>query len=385
MMRVIVFTGKGGVGKTTIAAATGVLVSERAKTLVMSTDPAHSLSDAFNTTPSNKPKEIAENLFIQEIDVNEEIRKNWGPIKQFFEGILMEKGLDEVTAEELSVFPGMEEVFSLIAMRDHFIEGSYDVIIMDCAPTAETLRLLSIPDVARWYTEKLLGLQGKVLKVATAIGKLFTDRPLPGEDAAACLEKLYINLEGVRKILTDSSTSSVRMVINPEKVVLRESLRMYTFLHLFGFSVDAIIVNRILPKIRKGFGKRWRKLQERYIEEAEASFYPVPIFYGIHLDREVVGIRRLKKLGNLIYGDKKPEDIFHVEKPLEIESENGKMVLKLLIPFVPKHEIKSLVRGSELTVVIKNFKRTFILPRALSERDLKEARYEDGYLKFYFE
>ncbi len=384
-MRVILFTGKGGVGKTTVAAATGILTSERgSKTLVVSTDPAHSLSDAFGVPSFYEPLEVLPNLFIQEVDVNEEVKRNWGPVRQFFEGLMMERGLDEISAEELSIFPGMEEVFSLITLRDHYLEGKYDVIVMDCAPTAETLRLLSIPDVARWYTDKIFRVQGKVLKVASSIGKLFTDRPLPGEDVLSCIEKLYTNLEGVRAILTDHETSSVRLVMNPEGVVVKETLRTYTFLHLFGFSVDAVIINRVLPKIRKGFGKRWRALQEKYIKEAEASFYPIPVILGRHLDREVVGIRRLRRFGLLLYGDRDPGEIFFKEKPMDIGEEDGKKVLKLLIPFAPKHEIESFVRGEELTVRIKNFKRSFILPRALYERELVEAKYEDGFLKFYF-
>ena len=386
LKRIIVYTGKGGVGKTTIAAATGVLISHMGyKTLVMSTDPAHNLSDTFETQATWEPMEVAENLFIQEVDVNREIERNWGPVKQFFEGLFMERGLDEISADELSVFPGMDEVFSLILMRDHYLEGRFDVIVVDCAPTAETLRLLSVPDIARWYTERLFKIEKGFFRKVRPLAKHFVDAPIPGEDVFACVEKLYLNLEGVRKLLTDPELSSVRLVTNPEKVVLKETLRTYTFLHLFGFSVDAVIVNKILPKIRKGFGKKWRAVQERYISEIEASFYPIPVIKAMHFDREIVGIRRLRSFGKKVFGDRNPVDIFFKEKPIEIAQEGDTYVLKLRIPFVPKEDIDAVVRGDELTVRIKNFKRTFVLPRALYERELKEASYQDGVLRFIFQ
>ena len=384
--RIIVYTGKGGVGKTTIAAATGVLISQMGyKTLVMSTDPAHSLSDTFEIQATWEPMEVVDNLFIQEVDVNREIERNWGPVKQFFEGLFMERGLDEISADELSVFPGMDEVFSLILMRDHYLEGRFDVIVVDCAPTAETLRLLSVPDIARWYTERLFKIEKGFFRKVRPLAKHFVDAPIPGEDVFACVEKLYLNLEGVRKLLTDPELSSVRLVTNPEKVVLKETLRTYTFLHLFGFSVDAVIVNKILPKIRKGFGKKWRAVQERYISEIEASFYPIPVIKAMHFDREIVGIRRLRSFGKKVFGDRNPVDIFFKEKPIEIAQEGDAYVLKLRIPFVPKEDIDAVVRGDELTVRIKNFKRTFVLPRALYERELKEASYQDGVLRFIFQ
>ncbi len=384
-MRIVVFTGKGGVGKTTIAAATGVLLAEKGlKTLVISTDPAHSLSDTLNTAPSEEPKEVINNLYIQEVDVNKEIERNWGPVKQFFSGLLMGRGFDEITADELSVFPGMEEVFSLILLRNHYLENSYDAIIVDCAPTAETLRLLSIPDIARWYTERIFRIEKAFFRKVRPLAKYFTDAPLPSDDVFTCMEKLYLNLEGVRKLLTDSEISSVRLITNPERVVLRETLRTYTFLHLFGFSVDAVVVNRILPKLKKGFGKRWRTIQEKYIKEVEENFYPIPVLKAIHFDREIVGIRRLRRFGRLVYGDKKPEEVLFKENPIEIGQEGEFFVLKLRIPFVPKGDIDAIVRGDELTVKLRNFKRTFILPRALYEKELVEAKYEDGLLKFLF-
>ncbi len=386
LRRIIVYTGKGGVGKTTIAAATGVLISRMGyKTLVMSTDPAHSLSDTFGTQATWEPMEVVDNLFIQEVDVNREIERNWGPVKQFFEGLFMERGLDEISADELSVFPGMDEVFSLILMRDHYLEDRFDIIVVDCAPTAETLRLLSVPDIARWYTEKLFKIEKGFFRKVRPLAKHFVDAPIPGEDVFACVEKLYLNLEGVRKLLTDPELSSVRLVTNPEKVVLKETLRTYTFLHLFGFSVDAVIINKILPKIKKGFGKRWRAVQEKYISEIEASFYPIPVIKAMHFDREIVGTRRLRSFGRKIFVDRNPVDIFFKEKPIEISQEGDAYVLKLKIPFVPKEEIDAIVRGDELTVRIKNFKRTFVLPRALYERELKGAKYQDGVLRFVFQ
>jgi arsenite-transporting ATPase len=385
-MRIILFTGKGGVGKTTIAAATAVGCSELGyNTLVISTDMAHSLGDSLDLELGEDVVEIQKNLSGQEIDVNNEIRKNWDPIYRFFREFLGHHGFDNIIADEMAIFPGMEEVFSLLELRTHFAEKRYDVIVVDCAPTGETARLLALPDMAKWYMEKVFHIERTVMKAVRPMAKRFVDMPLPSDDVFDSIEGLYKNLILMKDLLSDPKTTSIRMVFNPEKMVIKEAQRAYTYLCLFGFSVDAFIGNRLLPEeIESPFHRKWKDLQSAYMKEAIASFQPVPVYKACLKEQEVFGIQLLSEMAKEIYDGKDPSRIFFKEKPMEIVRKEGGYELQLKLPYATKENLDVWVRGDELTVTYKNYKRNILLPKSLASLDLKEAKFKGANLILQF-
>ncbi|MCX5884892.1 MAG: TRC40/GET3/ArsA family transport-energizing ATPase [Proteobacteria bacterium] len=385
-MRIILFTGKGGVGKTSIAAATALRCADLGyKTKVYSTDAAHSLADSFNKEIGSVDTLIKKNLFAQEIDVNEEIRKNWGPIQGFIQQFLKYRGMENLIAEEMAVFPGMEEVFSLLELKNRFAQEDFDVVIIDCAPTGDTLRLLACPDIAKWYMEKIFNIERKVFKAVRPVAQRFVDMPLPTDDVFDSMEGLYKNLIGIKEVLTDREISSIRIVLNPEKMVIKESQRAYTFLNLFGYSVDAVIANRILPEeIKDPYYRKWKEIQAKHMKEVEASFSPLPIFLSKFWDQEVIGMKQLSRMAEDIYGDKDPTSVFFKEKPMEITGSDGCYDLYLKLPFATKEDLDIWVNGDELTIKFLNFKRNILLPRALSSLKLKKAEFLGNVLKVNF-
>ncbi|MDY6844616.1 MAG: TRC40/GET3/ArsA family transport-energizing ATPase, partial [Thermodesulfobacteriota bacterium] len=324
-MRFILFTGKGGVGKTTIAAATAVRCAQLGyPTLIISTDAAHSLQDSFEVEIRDEETAICQNLYGLEIDINEEIKRNWGPIQGFIEQFLKYRGFDNIIADELAVFPGMEEVFSLIKLKDYYVKGTFEVVVIDCAPTGDTLRLLAAPDIAKWYMEKIFNIERIVLKAVRPVAKRFVDMPLPTDDVFDTMEGLYNNLIGMKEVLTDQDISTIRLVINPEKMVIKESQKAYTYLNLFGYSVDAVVANRVLPpEIQDPFYEKWKHIQKLYLEEAAESFQPLPIITSQLWDQEIVGLRLLSLLAEHIYNNDDPTKIFFQERVMEIEEANG--------------------------------------------------------------
>lgn len=385
-MRIILFTGKGGVGKTSIAAATALRCADLGyKTKVYSTDAAHSLADSFNKEIGCIDTTIRKNLIAQEIDVNEEIRRNWGPIQGFIQQFLKYRGMENLIAEEMAVFPGMEEVFSLLELKNRFAQEDFDVVIIDCAPTGDTLRLLACPDIAKWYMEKIFNIERKVFKAVRPVAQRFVDMPLPTDDVFDSMEGLYKNLIGIKEVLTDREISSIRIVLNPEKMVIKESQRAYTFLNLFGYSVDAVIANRILPEeIKDPYYRKWKEIQAKHMKEVEASFSPLPIFLSKFWDQEVIGMKQLSRMAEDIYGDKDPTSVFFKEKPMEITGSDGCYDLYLKLPFATKEDLDIWVHGDELTIKFLNFKRNILLPRALSSLKLKKAEFIGNTLKVNF-
>ena len=385
-MRIILFTGKGGVGKTSIAAATALRCAEMGyRTKVYSTDAAHSLADSFDKVIGCEETEIRRNLFAQEIDVNEEIKKNWGPIQGFIQQFLKYRGMENLIAEELAVFPGMEEVFSLLELNKRFAREDFDVVIIDCAPTGDTLRLLACPDIAKWYMEKIFNIERKVFKALRPVAQRFVDMPLPTDDVFESMEGLYKNLIGVKEVLTDQKVSSIRIVLNPEKMVVKESQRAYTFLHLFGYSVDAVIANRILPdKVKDPYYRKWKEIQAKYLKEVEESFNPLPILLSKFWDQEVIGMKLLSRMAEDIYGDKDPSGVFLKDKPMEIVGSDGCYDIYFKLPFASKEDLDIWVHGDELTIKFLNFKRNILLPRALSSLKLKKAEFIGDTLKVNF-
>ncbi|MFH1625285.1 MAG: TRC40/GET3/ArsA family transport-energizing ATPase [Pseudomonadota bacterium] len=385
-MRIILFTGKGGVGKTTISAATAVKCAKLGyKTLVISTDAAHSLADSFDMNVGNDPTYLAENLYGEEIDVNYEIARNWGPIQGFIEEFLRYRGFGNIIAEELSVFPGMEEAFSLLRLKDFYVKNEYDVVVIDCAPTGDTFRLLAFPDIAKWYMEKIFNIERTVFKAVRPVAKHFVEMPLPSDSVFESMEGLYKNLMGMKELLTDPEISSIRLVINPEKMVIKESQRAYTFLNLFGFSVDAIIANRLLSEeVRDPFYSKWKEIQKVHMREAKESFRPLPILTATLLDQEVTGLELLSKTADDLYKRGNPTKIFYKEKPIDITESNGSYYLSVKLPFTAKENMEMWTKGDELVIKVNNYKRNILLPRILASLKVMDAKTEGGRLKIRF-
>jgi arsenite-transporting ATPase len=379
-MRIILYTGKGGVGKTTLSAATAAYLSSLwKKVLVVSVDPAHSLSDVLEVEVGPEPKAIAENFFAQEIDVYFSVEKYWGKLQEYLRSLLKWQGVEEVLAEEMSILPGMEEVSAFLWINSHVEEGRYDVIIVDSAPTGETLRFLSLPDAASWWITKVLPLQRKLMKFIRPVAKVATDMPLPEEETYDALEDLFRQVYNLYYLLQNPKISSVRIVTNPEKMVLRETEKAYTYLHLFGFPVDAILVNRVAEK--ENF---LASIQQKYLEEIYQNFYPTSIFEVPYLKEEVLGLEKLKELGRLVYGDKDPSEVFYQDKPFEVFERDGDFVLKLHLREVPKEKLEVFHSGDELTIRIGNFKKHFFLPRVLIHKEVKSAKINPPYLEITF-
>jgi arsenite-transporting ATPase len=379
-MRIILYTGKGGVGKTTLSAATAAYLSSLGKkVLVVSVDPAHSLSDVLEVEVGPEPKAIAENFFAQEIDVYFSVEKYWGKLQEYLRSLLKWQGVEEVLAEEMSILPGMEEVSAFLWINSHVEEGRYDVIIVDSAPTGETLRFLSLPDAASWWITKVLPLQRKLMKFIRPVAKVATDMPLPEEETYDALEDLFRQVYNLYYLLQNPKISSVRIVTNPEKMVLRETEKAYTYLHLFGFPVDAILVNRVAEK--ENF---LASIQQKYLEEIYQNFYPTSIFEVPYLKEEVLGLEKLKELGRLVYGDKDPSEVFYQDKPFEVFERDGDFVLKLHLREVPKEKLEVFHSGDELTIRIGNFKKHFFLPRVLIHKEVKSAKINPPYLEITF-
>src|SRR4051794_17071024 len=295
-MRVLLFTGKGGVGKTTVAAATAVRAANAGqRTLVMSTDPAHSLADSFDLPIGGDATELAENLWAEQIDAQSRLETNWREIQDYFVQLMNWAGVETIQAEELSVIPGLDEIFSLIDVRTHVEEDKYDLLVVDCAPTAETLRLLSLPEIMNWYIERIFPVQRRVVKGVRPLMSKMTSLPIAGDRFFESVERLHRNLDAVHRILTDESTSSVRLVVNPEKMVISEARRTYTYLGLFGSRVDAVVVTRIFPDHAEdpSFAK-WKDIQAEHLRQVHRSFEPVPILTARLFDREMVGLPLLE-------------------------------------------------------------------------------------------
>jgi len=380
-MRILLFTGKGGVGKTTVACATGVFASSLGKkVLVVSVDPAHSLSDVLEKELSSEPCKVVENLYAQEVDVYYSVEKFWGELKDYIKSLFQWKGVDEIIAEELSVLPGMEEVSSFLWINKHLKDGIYDAIILDAAPTGETLRFLSIPDVAKWWIDKILPIQKRIVKVVRPAVKAVTDFPIPEDETYEAAEKLFDDLFSLYRILQNPDISSVRLVTNPEKMVMRETERAFTYLHLYGYPVDAVILNRVVNK-----DKFLYNIQKNYLERIEVSFEPLPIFKIPYYDREVIGVESLRKLGEEIYKEKDPLEIFYKDKPFEIVNINGKYSLRIYFKNLKKEQVSVFQRGEDLAIRIGNQKRHFYLPKFLTDKKAKEAFLKDNFLEVIFE
>jgi arsenite-transporting ATPase len=385
-MRVLLYTGKGGVGKTSVSAATALKCAELGyRTLVMSTDPAHSLADSFAMPIKSEPTPLTENLWGLEIDPFREIEENWATVKDYLSTLFASQGVDDIVAEELSILPGMDELFSLLKIRQFYEKEAYDVIVVDCAPTGATLRLLHFPDMIGWYMRRLFHVQRKVVGTI----RRFTDEifsvPLPGDEVYDTVERLYKRVGDMKVVLADPKITSIRLVLNPEKMVIEETRRAYTYLNLFGFVCDAVIANKVLPEeVTDEYFAEWKASQQRYLEEVEASFGALPIFKVRLYEREVVGIDALRQMANDIYGDRDPTERFADSKPMRIVKRGKDYWLELQLPFTEKGEVQLMRKGDELIIRVGTIKRHLVLPHILAKQEPKGAKLENGILQVRF-
>ena len=386
--RTILYTGKGGVGKTSVAAASARRCAAAGlRTVVMSTDPAHSLADSLETTLGGEPTEIAPLLYGQEVQAQAEMERHWEAVSDWLGELLTDRGVDQISAQELSVPPGMDELFSLLQIKRHHESDEFDVVIVYCAPTGETLRLLSFPDICTWWLEKVFPFRGGLLAAARPLAKTVLDVPLPGEAVFQEAERLATNLVAMNEILRDRSRTSVRLVINPDRMVVKEAMRTFTYLNLYGYLTDAVVVNRILPpELADGYFSGWRAAQQEHMELVRSGFAPIPVLTAPHLPDEVIGAETLDLLGEELFAGHAVEDVLHEDLSRELTTDgNGRATLRLPLPFAERGDIDLKKAGLEVIVRVGAQKRTIMLPPALAGYETGGARFRDGALEVVFE
>ena len=346
--RVILYTGKGGVGKTSVAAAAALRCAERgARTIVLSTDAAHSLGDSLDHPLGPEPTEVAERLWAQECDIYYNLETYWGTVQSWVEALLTWRGVSDLLAEEIAVLPGMEELANLLWITRHVESGDFDVVIVDCAPTGETLRLLAFPEVGRWWMDKLLPINRQLARMVRPMARRVTDLPLPDDSVFVAMGELVEDLEKLRALLTRPGQSTLRIVVNPEKMVIREAQRSYTYLTLYDHITDALVVNRLVPASATGdFAASWRRMQQRYMREIHSMFDPLPVLQIPQFPEEVVGLERLRVMGELMHGDHDPAAVLVRERPFHIAQVDGQFELQIPAPFIDRSEAALIRRGT---------------------------------------
>ena len=382
----LLFTGKGGVGKTTVAAATAVRAAAGgARTLVMSTDPAHSLGDSFEIPIGSTPTLVADRLWAQQIDAQERLEDNWREIQDYMIQLMNWAGTETIQAEELTVLPGLDEIFALIDVKTHVESGAYDVLVVDCAPTAETLRLLSLPDVMQWYIERIFPVERRIVKTVRPIVSRVTTLPIAGDRVFDAIERLHRNLDAVKRILTDASMSSVRLVLNLEKMVISEARRTYTYLGLFGYRVDSVIVNRVLPPdVTDPYFGKWKGIQAEHLATVQESFEPVPILQARLFDREMVGVSLLSEMADEVYADLDATEVLFRDEPIRVRKRGTGYVLTMRLPFASRDDMDIHRRGEELYVRVGSYKRNLLLPQSLKRMTVREANFAGDHLEILF-
>jgi len=384
--RTILYTGKGGVGKTSVAAASALRsAADGRRTIVLSTDPAHSLSESLDEEVSGAPTQVSPHLWGQEVDAQAEMKRHWSGVQQWLGQLLIERGVDRISAEELTVPPGMDELFSLLRLQAQHRSGDWEVIVVDCAPTGETLRLLSFPDVARWWIQKVFPLERQILAAARPIAASVLDIPLPGHAVFADIHRLSENMIAMNEILRDHELCTVRLVMNPDKMVIGEAMRTFTYLNLYGYLADAVVVNRVFPAEVGDYFAAWRTLQEEHLELVRSAFAPVPVLCAPYFEQEVVGGEMLDRLATALFAQHNPAAVLHDAPVQEIEMLDGGARLRLELPFSRKSEISLKQRGLELIVGVDGQRRTIALPTALAARRATQASFEDGALEVSFD
>ncbi len=388
-MRILLFSGKGGVGKTSLAAATGLQLSRLGyRTLVMSVDPAHSLADAFDLEAdlfhgkTGDPYPINERLAIHEVNIQKEIKRHWGEISSYVISVLRTTGISDVEAEELAILPGMEELSAMMYVNQYRREQRYDVIVLDCAPTAESMRFVSMPTTLEWYMRHIFPYQRGLLKAVRPLANRVSPIELPPDSYFANVQSLFGKLEGIDELLEDPKTTSVRLVTNPERMVLRETQRAYVYFSLHGLSVDGIIVNRVLPaQVNDAFFQEWRISQARILEEIDAYFAPVSVKRVALFNHEVLGRERLEEVANVLYGEKEdPAAVTRTEAPFSFVKHDGHYEVRVRLPFAVKGEVGLFKKGDELVVEVGTLRRHIGLPTSMAALSPMRARLENKML-----
>ncbi len=385
--RTILYTGKGGVGKTSVAAATARrCAAAGARTLVISTDPAHSLADALQSPVEGEPTKVSKKLWAQQVQAQDELERHWGAVSDWLGGLLMERGVDRIAAEELTVPPGGDELFSLLQIKRHVESGDYDAVIVDCAPTGETLRLLSFPDAARWWLDKVFGREQSMLAAARPLARMFLDVPLPDEKVMAEIQRLVGNLVEMHELLRDSTAVSMRLVMTPDRMVVGEAMRTFTYLNLYGYLTDAVVVNRVFPdELAEGYFGAWHEVQQEQLALVDSGFAPVPVLRAPYFASEVIGPERLDELGDALFAGHDVTGVLHDRLSQELSVNNGRAELRLDLPFADKGDVQLKKIGLELVVRVDGHKRTIVLPGAMAGYKPTSATLDDGSLVVGFE
>ncbi|MDQ6677282.1 MAG: ArsA family ATPase [Acidobacteriota bacterium] len=388
-MRILLFSGKGGVGKTSLAAATGLQLAKLGyRTLVMSVDPAHSLADSFDLEGSlfdastGNPLEVGPNLSIHEVNIQLEIKRHWREVSTYLVSVLRTSGLSSVEAEELAILPGMEELSAMMYINQHRRNAAYDVIVLDCAPTAESLRFVSMPTTIEWYMKHIFPWQRGIIKAVRPIANRMSPVELPGESYFDNLKALASRVDGIAELLEDPRTTSVRLVTNPEKMVLKETQRAFVYFSLHGLTVDAVLVNRVLPDaIQDAWFARWRDSQARVLEEMDSFFAPVPVRRVPLFTQEVVGTCGLRELAAHLYRpDEDPAAVTRTEAPYSFHKMDGFHEIRMRLPFAAKGDVGLFKKGDELVIQIGTLRRHVGLPASMAGLQPAKARLENQSL-----
>jgi arsenite/tail-anchored protein-transporting ATPase len=386
--RTILYTGKGGVGKTSVAAATARRCAAAGqRTIVLSTDPAHSLADSLEAEVGSAPTAVGDGLWAQQVNAQGELERNWSAVQDWLGGLLIERGVDRIAAEELTVPPGGDELFSLLELKRHFESGDWETIVVDCAPTGETLRLLSFPDVARWWLDRVLGRETQFLAAARPVARAFLDLDLPDERVMADVQRLVRNLIAMNELLRDAERVSLRLVMTPDRMVIAEAMRTFTYLNLYGYLTDAVVVNRVFPDELAGtyFGA-WRDVQREQLELVESAFAPVPVLRAPYFEQEVLGAAMLDRLGDALFAGAGADAgaVLHASLAQELTLGEDGGVLRLELPFASKGDLSLKKIGLELIVGVDGQRRTIMLPPALAAYRPSSASFTDGRLEVRF-
>jgi arsenite/tail-anchored protein-transporting ATPase len=386
--RTILYTGKGGVGKTSVAACTARACAKAGlRTLIISTDPAHSLSESLEAELGSDPRPAADGLWGQQVSAQEEMERHWSGVQRWLGDLFLARGLDHISAHELTVPPGADELFSLLRLKRAHDSGEWDVIVVDCAPTGETLRLLSFPDVARWWIDKVFPLERQILATAGPLARSLFDIPVPTHEVFADIKRLSENLIAMNEILRDRERATVRLVMNPEKLVIGEAMRTFTYLNLYGYLTDAVIVNRVFPSEVGRYFAGWRRVQEQQLELVDSAFAPIPVLRAPYFDQEVVGAQMLDRLAEAVFGAQAydPAAVLHDGVTQQLEVSESYALLRLPLPLAEKGDITLKKAGLELIVGAGGQRRTIALPPALAGFEPTGARFEDGALEVSFD
>ncbi|UYM05400.1 ArsA family ATPase [Solicola gregarius] len=383
-MRIILFTGKGGVGKTTAAAGTAVLAGRNGlKTLVMSTDAAHSLADAFGVEPGAEPVEVDSQVWMQQVDAQRRFEASWTTVQGYLRTVLDASGVDPIAAEELTVLPGAEEVLALLELRDQAASGRWDLVIVDCAPTAETLRLLALPEALAWYMDRVFPTERRVVNALRPLLAKAAGVPMPRDDVFDAIERLHADLGDVHDLLVGPGCS-VRLVLTPEAVVLAEARRAFTTLSLYGYRVDGVLANRVFPDAAADDWRQgWVDAQQSLLAEVDRSFAPLPVWQGAYCAAEPVGVDALGGFAADIYG---PSDPFAVPEgePMVVTRDGDRVDLSLALPLADTGNVQLARHGNDLVVTVGAYRRVLALPAVLTRLDVRGARVAGGRLEVRF-